>query len=145
MFDLQPTATDQTVAEEVPGSIHSGKGKERAADNPTPKRSIYQVLPQNAKDSWLGAAGASKYLLLRGSLFMFWHIADPLPPKAPDVPTEFVTLLRQTLPEVFGEGAPDHNCVYRTLATQFVKEDLQKMSIQRLSGSLTLVGHSLSR
>jgi hypothetical protein len=64
MFDLQPTATDQTVAE-VPGSIHSGKGKERAADNPTPKRSIYHVLPQNAKESWLGAAGASKYILAR--------------------------------------------------------------------------------
>jgi len=54
---------------------------------------------------------------------------------------EFVTLIRQTLPEVFGEGAPDHNCVYRTLASKFVQEDLQKMSIQRLSGSNMLVKH----
>jgi len=73
LFDLQPTAANRTAAAKVPGSLNSGKGKERAADNPTPKRSIYHLLPQNAKESWLGAAGEwneLKYIFLQGSLMI---------------------------------------------------------------------------
>ena len=56
LFNLRPTLNDPPLPgdddqKEQPQT--SAKEKERAIDPPT-KRSIYQVLPANAKESWLG-------------------------------------------------------------------------------------------
>jgi hypothetical protein len=58
LFDLQLTADDRPAAKMAHPSRSSKKGKGRAEDTPTHKRSIYHVLPNDAKELWLGQAGA---------------------------------------------------------------------------------------
>jgi hypothetical protein len=51
----------------------------------------------------------------------------------PEQATTFEDLVEKSLPDVFGPNAL-HNCLYRDLVLEFVREDLQKKSTDRLSG-----------
>jgi hypothetical protein len=49
------------------------------------------------------------------------RIADPLPPFHPGQTTDFNTLLAETLPDLFGNQAPEHNCIYLSQAGDEVR------------------------
>jgi hypothetical protein len=61
LFDLWPTAEDSPPSSPrgmAATSSHARKGKECTVDERRPKRSIYQLLPTEAKEAWLGGRGA---------------------------------------------------------------------------------------
>lgn len=60
LFDLRPTFDDppSRKVQDKSDGIHSArKGKGQATDDKRVKRSIYQMLPADAKESWLGEPG----------------------------------------------------------------------------------------
>jgi hypothetical protein len=59
LFDLRPTFDDPSpkAQDQSDGPHKAEKGKERAADDPLVKISIYQLLPADAEQSWLGDTG----------------------------------------------------------------------------------------
>jgi hypothetical protein len=60
LFDLRPTADDPAPMDNEDDKQEPGpsrKGKERAVDEPAKKRSIYNLLPADVRQSWLGEPG----------------------------------------------------------------------------------------
>ncbi len=57
LFDLNPTASQRSSKGKERADRKTSKGKERIVDEHLPKRSIYNLLPSEAKDSWLEEPG----------------------------------------------------------------------------------------
>jgi len=155
MFDLHPTAnnesiskckgkTAETTALPTIGMVNntvssekggqSSKGKKHTVETPPQRRSIYHLLPADAKDSWLGEPGESPIVweFVMRPIYYSGHPIPPMPLKD-DVVT-FAELIDHSFPELFKIDAPHHDCIYHDLLFKFVKEDLRKQSMERLAG-----------
>ena len=57
LFDLNPTASQRSSKGKERAGRKSSKGKERIVEENVPKRSIYNLLPWEAKESWMEEPG----------------------------------------------------------------------------------------
>jgi hypothetical protein len=142
LFDLRPTEPPAEFSDEIPTFSASEKGKQKETHPGERHRSIFNFLPADTREAWLGEGNgtiSSKIISLSFKNSSPFLSVDPLPSmKIPDHARPFKTLMPMIFPELFGEGAT-HDCIYRDTLYDFLKHDLQTMTTKNLEGNFFIV------